>query len=208
MPKPALGRDNPRLSAPWQFGLRTLLALIASLSVLFLVMGWLGPIWSLLLFWFLLLTAAHVVGNSWGTRSRHLPGIQEPLENALGDAPRPPPLAADPAGVRLRHQAVFGLFDVCLIAAAALLGGGLGGAALWATYWNRAGYSPIVVGSVSTAVIGGFLGFLCVTFLRVALTAIADARHGARGDDPRRRHAAARSAPAACESTGRSGSHR
>lgn len=178
MTKP-LFRRRTSLANPWQFGLRAMLAMMASASVLLLVMGLVGLQWSLVLLWFLLLIAGHVVGNSWGSHQRQLQTPRPAVRTSVND---PPPLAADPLAVRLRHQAIFGRIDYLAIGAAALLGGGLGGAALWAAYWDRTGYSAIVVGSVSSAVIGGFLGFLCVTFTRVALQAVLDARHSARPD--------------------------
>jgi hypothetical protein len=157
---------------------------MASVSVLFLVMSWVGPVWSLVLVWLLLLVFAHVFGNAWGTRARQRNDSKSFVEVDVVEPrqARPAPLAADPSAVRLRHTAVFRPFDFVAIGAAAVLGGGLGGSALWATYWNRAGYSAILVGAVSSAIIGGFLGFLCVTFLRVAVSAAADARHSTRGD--------------------------
>ena len=54
---------------PFQFGLRTLFVGIALLGVLLAIMVHLEPIWSLALVWSLLLVAAHVAGNVWGTRS-------------------------------------------------------------------------------------------------------------------------------------------
>jgi hypothetical protein len=160
------------------------MVLFASLSLLFLVMGTVGLLWSLVLLLFMLLAAAHVIGNSFSTRLRRQSAENSRVEllDRMPASSRPRPLAADPAAVRLRHQAAFRVLDVVLIAAASILGGGLGGAALWAAYWNRYGYSAIVVGTASSAVIGGFLGFLCVSFMRVALTAINDARQQSHPD--------------------------
>lgn len=170
--------------APWQFGLRTLLLLMASMSLLFLVMGTVGLVWSVALVWFLVLVAGHIIGNALGTRHPQHPVFEpngpSPLEPAPLSAPKP--LAADPAAVRLRHKTSFGPLDLILITAAGILGGGLGAAALWATYWNRFGYSALVVGGVSSAVIGALLGFLCVSFARVALMAISDARQQSHPD--------------------------
>ncbi|MBL9122429.1 MAG: hypothetical protein JNG90_02275 [Planctomycetaceae bacterium] len=174
-----------RAASPWQFGLRTLLLLMASISVLLLVLGIIGLAWSVVVIWFLLLVAAHVAGNSWLSHERARRGGQSaearPVDPA--SAPRPPaPLAADPEQVRLRQPAVFHWLDYAVVAAAAVLGGGLGGAALWGMYASRSGKSAIVVGAISAAVIGGFVGFLCVTFARVAFWAVNGARQMAQPD--------------------------
>ena len=169
---------------PWQFGLRTLLVLMASASLLFLVMGMLGLVWSLVLVWLLVLVAGHVLGNTFGVRPRRHNAAGSSGELSFEAMPTnlPRPLAADPAAVRLRHKTIFRPLDFILIAAASVLAGGLGAAALWATYWDRFGYSAIVVGAISSAVIGGFLGFLCVSFTRVALLAVGDARRQSHSD--------------------------
>ncbi len=194
MTEPLFRTTPVKLSAPWQFGLRTMFVLMASASLLFLIMGWVGLVWSGVLLWFLLLVTAHVVGNSWGKRG--LPhSAQETAETIAAHANLPAPQAADPAAVRLRQQAVFYWLDYTVIGAAAVLGGGLGGSALWAAYSSHSGFSAIVVGAVSSAVIGGFLGFLCVTFTRVASGAMSDALRASQ-PDRYTHHAASTEAPA------------
>lgn len=177
-----LFRTTPVSIAPrWQFGLRTMFLLMAPVSVLLLIMGLVGLVWSEVLVWFLLLVTAHVIGNSWGKRDlAHC--AKETAETAAAHSNRPAPLEADPAAVRLRQQAIFYWLDYTVIGAAAVLGAGLGGAALWAAYSSHSGYSAIVVGAVSSGVIGGFLGFLCVTFARVAFGAMNDALRSSQPD--------------------------
>lgn len=181
MTEPIFRTTPVTVSRPWQFGLRTMFLLMASVSVLLMIMGLVGIVWSSVLVWFLLLVSAHVVGNSWGKRERaHAAGRGD--SERIEHVDRPAPLEADPAAVRLRQPAVFYWLDYAVIGAAAVLGGGLGGSALWAAYSDQSGYSAIVVGAVSSAVIGGFLGFLCVTCARVALWAVSDALRASQPD--------------------------
>ena len=182
--------------SPWQFGLRTVFFLMTSVSVLLLIMGLVGLVWSGVLVWFLLLVAAHVVGNSWSKRELARSGHQDILEAAELHAYRPAPLAADPGAVCLRQPAVFCWLDYAVICAAAVLGGGLGGSALWAAYSSHSGYSAIVVGAVSSGVLGGFLGFLCVTCARVAIWAVSDALRASQPDRYIHRSASSPDAPA------------
>ena len=182
MTEPIFRTTPVTIAGPWQFGLRTMFVLMASISVLLLIMGLVGLIWSGVLVWFLLLVAAHVVGNSWSKRDRTHTAQQVLADAAAVSTDRPAPLAADPAAVRLRQPAVFYWLDYAVIGAAAVLGGGLGGSALWAAYSSHSDSSAIVVGAVSSAVIGGFLGFLCVTCARVAVWAVSDALRSSQPD--------------------------
>ncbi|HEY5310948.1 MAG TPA: hypothetical protein VIK18_00465, partial [Pirellulales bacterium] len=57
----------------------------------------------------------------------------------------------------------------------ALIGGLAGTAALWAVYWDAFGPGPIGVGGASSAVVGGFLGFLSASFVEVGARAWQEA---------------------------------
>src|SRR5690348_14094405 len=106
MTEPLFRTTPVAVSGPWQIGLRTLFVLMALISVLLMIMGMVGLVWSIVLLWFLLLVSAHVVGNSWGKHDRQTAPVAPTIDSEVG-VHRPAPLAADPAAVRLRQKAVF-----------------------------------------------------------------------------------------------------
>jgi hypothetical protein len=65
-----------------------------------------------------------------------------------------------------------------------LIGGLIGGLALALLSFERAGYTGIIVGTISAAMVGGFLGFLTSTFAEIALRAWKEALGGAAAAPP------------------------
>lgn len=144
---------------------------MACLSVLFSVMSLVGPMWSTILVWFLVLVAAHVVGNSWGSRS--WPADRTPLQEAEEHAgaqgfsftsgPCP-----DVPATQLREATKLGWIMPLAAAGGAVLGGAIGvGFLLWLGF-EQVGYAGITVGGCSAAVVGGLAGFLASSFVSVA----------------------------------------
>lgn len=158
----------------------------ALVSVLFAIMGVVGPVWSTFLVWFLLLVAAHVSGAVWGTRKalrriendehdRRAPGWPS------SDAATVAGVSADGArlpgscrGTRLRESTRLGWPMIVTTAIGIVGGGALGATLLWLSL-GGAGYTGVVLGSLSSAVVGGFLGFLTSSFFAVALNAWREA---------------------------------
>lgn len=144
---------------------------MACLSVLFTIMSLVGPMWSTILVWFLVLATAHVVGNCWG--SRGWTADERPTREGaeLADAPHmagaaaPPPQA--PAN-RLREAAKLGWLMPLAAASGALLAGAIGVAFLLWLGFEQVGYAGLAVGGVSAAVVGGLAGFLASSFVAVA----------------------------------------
>ncbi|HEX7450066.1 MAG TPA: hypothetical protein VF306_21075 [Pirellulales bacterium] len=165
---------------PFQFGLRTLFAAVALLSVLFAVMDAVGMVWSVVLVWFLLLAVAHVTANAWGTNTgRRLVPMSaddaEPSQSSL----EPHRIVSLGDAARLRQTTRLGWPLIVLTAIGACAGGGLASAALMWLSASRVGYAGVVVGTLSAATVGGFLAFLASSFIEVAGRAWHEAAHGA-----------------------------
>lgn len=163
------------LEAP-RFTLRTLLLGMTLLSVLFALMTVLGTVYSVILIWSLLLVAAHVAANAWGTRQRRLDEAA-----FLADGKAVPRSSADaihaaiaPA-TRLRERMRIDRYMIGVTCLGALAGGIAGGKILGQLYWQTAGFEAILLGAFSSSVLGGFFGFLVSSFLRVTLKALHEA---------------------------------
>ena len=177
---------TPAERAPFQFGLRAMFVGVALLSVLFAIMGIVGPVWSTFIVWFLLLLAAHVSGNVWGTR-KTLRRIDDTSDGGLKGPPSDaaavtdmPAVCALPGlhrGTRLRESTRLGWPMIVSTAIGIVGGGALGATLLWLSR-GGADYTGVVLGSLSSAVVGGFLGFLASSFLAVGLNAWQEAIRG------------------------------
>lgn len=190
-------RDSDGRPCPFQYGLRTMFAGVALLSVLFAVMDAVGIVWSVVLVWFLLLAVAHVTANAWGTKTgrRVVPMPDD-------DAVQCPPFS-EPQGMvtfgdaaRLRQTTRLGWPLIVLTAVGACAGGGLALAALMLLSLSRVGYAGVAVGTLSAATVGGFLAFLASSFVEVAGRAWQEA---ARGATPMARPTAASSVRRRCQ---------
>jgi len=159
--------DGSALGPP-RFSLRTLLAGMSALCVLFALMAAVGTIWSLVLAFFLSLVLAHVLGNSLGTKlcsrqalpAGNLPSVGVSVEHA-----RPSRLALRTGLHRATTYMTLG---------GSLLCGVFGGAGL-AAISPGASAGAVVLGICSSAVLGGFLGFTASSFFSVARAAIREA---------------------------------
>lgn len=167
--------------SPWQFRLRTMLALVAGLSGLFAIMHVIGAVWSAMLVWFLILALAHVTANFWGTRVAPCES-RSPVSDLPPDSAVPAGQAVTATGaVRLSESRRPGWPMLMITALGALAGGTLGCTALILISLDRAGYAGVIVGTVSAALVGGFLGYLTSSFAVVALRAWKEALSGSSG---------------------------
>jgi len=161
--------------APWrplQFSLRALLLAIAGLAALLALVNVVGAGWTLLVAFVVLLVAAHVAGNSLGTALRDRASDEHPLppfDAPAGPVPRigPQQLAERARLCRL----TVGLFT----AIGAGLGAWLGAAALAELHLRGLTDGGLAVGTFSAAVIGGFGGFLCSSFVLIVRRAWREA---------------------------------
>ncbi len=158
--------DDRPYAAP--IGALRALAIGVGLSwLLFVVMRFIGPLGSLALLFFLLMVALHVAGNALGTSLGERLGGYGP---AIDDDDGPPP-GSPPRIARLRRMHPGRLVEhspvtwstVALTALGALCGGTLG--ALGFYFLMRATLAGLIVGAVSSAVLGGFFGFLASSFM-------------------------------------------
>jgi hypothetical protein len=178
-------RGPPTPQRPFQFGLRAMFIGVAVVSVVFAVMGAVGPAGSAFLAWFLLLLTAHVMGNAWGSKKTHqrveddgdLCGALAQLQGTAGSDRMSSDLAHRlnaGRGTRLRESKHLGWPMIASAAGGVIIGGALG-ATLLSLSLGPAGLTGVIVGSLSSAVVGGFLGFLTSSFLGVALNAWQEA---------------------------------
>lgn len=171
------------IEAP-RFTLRTLLAIVTLLSGFFALLGVLGTTYSVILIWSLLLVAAHVAANAWGTRQRRLDAAAGARDrDATGQGSLVGVAAIQAALVpatRLRERMGIDRYMIAVTCLGAFAGGIIGGMFFERQYWQTAGFEAILFGAFSSAVLGGFLGFLVSSFLRVALKALHEATHEPR----------------------------
>ncbi len=174
VPTPEDSKAAPR---PFQFGLRALFFATACFSALFAVMSFIGAVWSAILVWFLLLVLLHVAANAWGSHRWRRDG-QDAFE-AMEEVPpwRSGPPAEAPA-TRLRESTRLGWTMFVVTISGAVLGGALGAGSLACLGSAKVGYVAIVVGGISSAILGGFFGFLTSSFVEVAGQAWREAVSG------------------------------
>jgi len=180
--------DPDRTLKPPQFTLRTLLVFTAVVAVLLAVMNTIGAMWSLALVFLLVLAAAHVVGNSLGTKLREGAPRREVAPAAPSAGRTPLPSAAVRSAVvaptRLREPARLHWSNIVLTAAGMAAGAYFGGSALVGSYPD-APVAAFVLAYVSSGVLGGFAGFVVFSFLAVVRQALSEAHAGSDAHPPR-----------------------
>ena len=158
---------NRRTGGAFRFRLRTMLLAVTLCGVACAVMQAVGPAWSAILGFGLLLVAMHVLGNAIGTRLR---------DDATADAacdtderPRHPASFRRPVRSKeLARRAPLGRWIVLVTAIGVAGGGTLGEIFLF----GNSARTAVAVGTISSAVIGGFAAFLTSSFLCVGASAL------------------------------------
>jgi len=161
---------------PPRFTLRALLVVVTLAGCLFGLMTALGGVWSMAILMFLCLIAAHVAGNSLGTR------LRDRASRRTTDELRLPSSNPAPASVKLEVAAPHSLnqrvrlnrLTPVMTAGGALAGGALGGM-LSAGVYPEAGAAAVGLGVISAAVLGAFAGFAASSFFSVARAALGEA---------------------------------
>ncbi|MEX2114736.1 MAG: hypothetical protein WD845_16205 [Pirellulales bacterium] len=179
----ALARQQFELSEPAlrppRFSLRTLWLAVTVLCCLFAVMASLGALWSAMLLLFLCLGAAHVIGNSLGTKLREHADQQILLDRASQPARSAEPVALGVAAPQqLTARRKLNRITLLMTIGGALVGAEFGGLGLAAIY-PQASIAAVSLGVVSSAVLGALAGFLSSSFLWVVRQALAEAHRGA-----------------------------
>jgi hypothetical protein len=159
-----------------QFCLRTLMLSVTLCGVLFALMSALGGLWSIMIVLFLSLVVAHIFGNALGTQLRDANQRQpRPADRAEPYDAASPPV---PTAQRLREHTGISRKLLVFAALCALVGGTLGGCGLVFMLGEQASVAAIGLGIASSAVLGGFFGFLlssfCVVFSRALGEALGD----------------------------------
>jgi hypothetical protein len=169
--------SSPRSSNLSQYNLRTLFAAVALLAGVFASGRYGGGAGLMAAATVAALIAAHVVGNALGTRLRDEVSPQfnpKPATSLPFHGPRSVPGTVSKR--RLRERTPLGRIIHITSGGAALVGAVLGGLAL--AIWTDA--SPIgwLVGTVSSAVLGAFFGFMLASFLEMTIRAWWQASEG------------------------------
>jgi hypothetical protein len=181
---PAASEPDAALRPP-QFTLRTLLVTMTAVAILMGVMTAVGSFWSLGLLLLLALVGAHVIGNAVGTRLRD----RAPRRGSADDLPseyRAAPPREIIAPQRLTQPARLHWINLVMAVLGAGMGSYFGGAAL-ASGYPDAPLSAVVLGYVSSAVLGGFAGFATSSFVSVMRQALSEAHAAAPPDPPQKR---------------------
>lgn len=161
---------------PLQFGLKTLLVAMAVVAALCAVAQVVSGYAFLVLLFFLALIAAHVLGNSLGTRLRAQ--TDRLAASGLLDADRPPLTSALPARLasgRLAQHRRLPRALAGLVLSGAAFGGLAGGLVIAAVCCDQITPPGIVLAVVSSAALGGLAGFLAGSFYTVARGALDEA---------------------------------
>lgn len=169
--------DPPRKRL--RFKLRTLLLAVAVLSAMLAIAVRVGPVWSLAIGWTLLLVAAHVVGNAFGTKAVENSPSRDELGDSSEGSTSSGPVEFAPA-TRLHRSTRLGWLTFLLTAVGAIIGGVIGTVGLIAAYAEQGAYVGIALGIVCAAALGGFFGFLGATSLGMTLRAWNEAAKHAR----------------------------
>jgi hypothetical protein len=171
MPKP--GSHIPVLRPP-QFGLRTLLVLVAIVSLLAALSQWLTPIAVAAVILLILSIAAHMAGTSIGTRLREIGSAPpQPLEKGQSKAH---PRAGDFApATKLSRRHALG-WPIVIVTLVGMILGGIGGG-LGTLLFSPGHVGPfnVTVGVVAFSVLGGLASFVVFGFVQVLFGAIRQA---------------------------------
>ena len=168
---------DPTVERPPQFGLRTMLLGVTLLSIAFAVSVAVGPARSAMLFLFVSLIVLHVVGNALGTRLRDHREREAHALRVVGSDDRPVSGAAPPIAAAQRLQENTSIGRPWLVAGAvcAMLFGSVGGIAIAALVGEKLTVPGLALGIGSSAVLGGFFGFMACSLWSVARNALREA---------------------------------
>lgn len=169
--------SSPGSSNLSQYNLRTLFAAVALLAAVFASGRYGGGAGLMAAATVAALIAAHVVGNALGTRLRDEVSPQfnpKPATPQHSDGIRSVPATLGER--RLRERTPLGRIIHITSGGAALVGAVLGGLAL--AIWTDATPVGWLVGTVSSAVMGAFFGFMLASFLEMTIRAWWQASEG------------------------------
>ena len=165
---------------PPQFGVTSLLGLMAAVALLVTAWQALGPLWALVITLFTLAILAHVAGNAIGTKLRD--AGSRPARTVTAQHPQTAAAHHFAPTTQLSHKKRIGWPTLIVSAGLALVGAIAGGAVLAHFNWNRLTLANLTLSVVSCGVLAGLWGFWLCSFAKVALHAWQEAlRHESSG---------------------------
>jgi hypothetical protein len=169
-----LSDHRPPLTPP-QFHLRTLLLGVTLCGLVFATIQWLSPAAFFGLLFLVLCIAAHVAGNSIGTKLRANGDLPIPPQASFSERFAPVPRDELPAATQLSLHNGLGLPQVIATVTGLVLGalGGGIGAALLSRHWDD---SIIALGIVAFGTLGGIFAFVGYSFTQVFWSAYLQAQ--------------------------------
>jgi hypothetical protein len=165
--------DHRSCLRPPQFGLRTLLLLVAAIGVLLALRQWLDPIVIAAILFLALSVFCHVAGNAIGTRLRQIGSQpnQAADRSFLPERTRPEPRDFAPA-TQLGQRRSLG-WSIIIATSVGIASGAIGGG-FWTFLNSRGGPEilTIAIGVAAFGVLGGLAAFAIVGFAQVLFGAI------------------------------------
>ena len=158
---------------PPQFGLRTLLLLVAAIGVLLALRQWLDPIVIAAILFLALSVFCHVAGNAIGTRLREIGSQPNQVADPLFPTERVRPEPQDFAPTTQLGQRRSLGWTIIIATSVGITSGAIGGG-FW-TFLTSRGEPEIVtiaIGVAAFGVLGGLAAFATVGFAQVLFGAI------------------------------------
>lgn len=158
---------------PPQFGLRTLLLLVAAIGVLLALRQWLDPIVIAAILFLALSVFCHVAGNAIGTRLREIGSQPKQGDDRLFSLERIRPRPQDFAPTTQLGQRRSLGWTIIIATSVGITSGAIGGG-FW-TFLTSRGEPEIVtiaIGVAAFGVLGGMAAFATVGFAQVLFGAI------------------------------------
>jgi len=186
VPESLPGPETSRPSLRFRFTLQFMFFLTATAGLLFAVSRWLGPLWALSIFWFVVLIAAHVVGNALGKKNFEArrfgdhsdqsgSGDASGLTNASGLRDAGESVTRCDRLRALNEKTSAELSAVPLpgpcwrsVGMGAGLGGLTGFVLMFFVPWDDRVLAGMLVATSSTGVLGGLAGFYVSSFCQVS----------------------------------------
>lgn len=166
MATPNRNLGNPKSLRPPQFGLRTLLALVAAIGLLLALRHWLSPMAITALAFLAASIFCHVAGNAIGTRLRQIGDLPDSTHSVPDPRRQPKPQDFAPP-THLSQRSNLGWMIIIASSIGATIGAVGGGLWTFAVGHGRVGALNVVVGVIAFAILGGIAAFATFGFAQV-----------------------------------------